>query len=142
MQKFMSINKDNLIGELTEIEVLLCARKLGIDVSIPFGNNFRYDQIWDVNGKLYKIQIKHANMASDGSGFHVSGKSSTGKYDSTEIDAIVTSLNGIIYYIPSNEIGQGGKTLRLHHTPNTISQPQIRWAYDYVLERKLEGLII
>lgn len=135
-------NKGNLIGKQTEMEVMLAATKLGIDISIPFSNDLRYDQIWDISGKLYRIQIKHANLSEDGSSFSISGKSSSaGKYSDNEIDAIVTYLNGILYFVPINEIGQNGKTLILCHNKNTINQPQINWAYDYIIQRKLNILI-
>lgn len=48
----------NIKGNLTEIKFLSKLTELGYCVSIPFGNKDRYDQIWDVNGKLLKIQIK------------------------------------------------------------------------------------
>ena len=47
-----------LIGMTTEAEVLAAALNLGISVSLPFGGSDRYDQIWEINGKLLKIQIK------------------------------------------------------------------------------------
>lgn len=45
----------NIKGNLTEIKFLSKLTELGYCVSIPFGNKDRYDQIWDVNGKLLKI---------------------------------------------------------------------------------------
>lgn len=45
----------NQKGKITESEVLKTAISLGIEVSIPFGDKSRYDQIWDVNGKLLRI---------------------------------------------------------------------------------------
>lgn len=133
------MNEGNLIGELTEIEVMLAARRFGINISIPFGNNLRYDQIWDVNGKLYRIQVKHARVSDDKSSFYISGKSAAGGgYNDSEIDAIVTIHNNVLYFIPINEIGQSGKTLRLFHNDNTINQPQIHWAYNYVVQNKLK----
>ena len=38
------------IGNITELEVLTYITKLGYQVSIPFGDRERYDQIWDING--------------------------------------------------------------------------------------------
>jgi hypothetical protein len=45
----------NTKGNLTELRVLSRVTELGHTVSIPFGNKDRYDQIWDVNGKLLKV---------------------------------------------------------------------------------------
>jgi len=36
--------------------------KRGIQVSIPFGDNARYDLIAEFNGKLNKIQVKYCNQ--------------------------------------------------------------------------------
>ena len=45
----------NVKGNLTEIRLLSKITELGYSVSIPFGNKNKYDQIWDINGKLLKI---------------------------------------------------------------------------------------
>jgi hypothetical protein len=48
----------NQIGKISELEILTYVTKLGYSVSIPFGDKDKYDQIWDINGKLIKVQIK------------------------------------------------------------------------------------
>lgn len=55
----------NQKGKITELKVLLKATELGIEVSIPYGDKSRYDQIWDINGHLYKIQIKTSHYKDD-----------------------------------------------------------------------------
>ena len=56
-------NKDTkLMGNITELEVLNYVTKLGYQVSLPFGDRARYDQIWDIEGKLLKIQIVQKQM--------------------------------------------------------------------------------
>mgnify|MGYP002512824013 CR=1 FL=1 len=67
----------NFIGNTTELDVLAYISRLHYYVSIPFGGNARYDQIWDINGKLYKVQIKTSNISDDGSVISFN----TGKYD-------------------------------------------------------------
>ena len=47
-------------GNITELEVLTYMTKLGYQISIPFGDRERYDQIWDIHGKLLKVQVKTA----------------------------------------------------------------------------------
>ena len=46
-------------GNITELEVMNYVTKLGYQVSIPFGDRARYDQIWDVEGKLLKSRSNH-----------------------------------------------------------------------------------
>ncbi len=45
-------------GIIGEAGVIFEFEKRGITVSIPFGDNSPYDIIIDVNGSLYKVQIK------------------------------------------------------------------------------------
>jgi len=47
------------IGEAIAITEFI---KRGIQVSIPFGDNARYDLIADFNGKLNRIQVKYCNQ--------------------------------------------------------------------------------
>ena len=48
-------------GNIGEGVVLSEFVKRGIQVSIPFGDNARYDLIAEFNGKLNKIQVKYCN---------------------------------------------------------------------------------
>ena len=51
-------------GRITELEVY--AKSLAYaEVSIPYGDNCRYDCILDINNKLIKIQIKTAHKITD-----------------------------------------------------------------------------
>lgn len=51
----MRTKDQGIIGETRAIYEF---EKRGIAVSIPFGDNLPYDIIIDVNGSLYKAQIK------------------------------------------------------------------------------------
>ena len=64
-------------GNITELEVLTYITKLGYQVSIPFGDRERYDQIWDINGKLLKIQVKTSRLSDDSSYIIFSCRSNT-----------------------------------------------------------------
>ena len=48
-------------GSITELLVIAELMKYGI-VSIPYGNNARYDCIFDFKNKRYRIQIKTAHI--------------------------------------------------------------------------------
>ena len=50
----------NITGAISETKILLWCIENNIAVSFPYGDKERYDQIWDVNGRLLKIQIKTA----------------------------------------------------------------------------------
>ena len=49
-------------GNIGEAITLAEFTKRGIQVSIPFGDNARYDLIADFNNKLNKIQVKYCNQ--------------------------------------------------------------------------------
>lgn len=48
-------------GEISEAKVLAALVSHDYPVSIPFGNNQRYDLIVDVEGELLKVQVKTCN---------------------------------------------------------------------------------
>lgn len=133
-----------LIGNITEIQVQLEATKLGIQVSIPYGDHARYDQIWDVNGKLLKIQIKKCNLKNGC--IEINCKSSTRKcgeivnkrYTKEEIDYLVTYYNDKCYIIPVEQLPSRVKTLRLEK-PNNNQQIGISYAEDYELSKFIEN---
>lgn len=142
----MVVNELNpkAIGNITELEVLLYLQKMGITVSIPHGDNARYDQIWDVGGKLLKIQIKSSKISSDGSYITINCKSITlvhGKhikrdYKQDNIDAIVSFHNGKVYYIPI-EIAPSSQINLRFAIPANMQNTNIHWAAEFELERQM-----
>ena len=49
------------IGNLTELQCLTSFVSLGYNVSIPYGDNAKYDFIADIQGKLIRVQVKTAS---------------------------------------------------------------------------------
>ena len=99
-------------GELTEIEFLLKATKLGLIVSQPFGDNRKYDFLVD-NGKTIKrIQVKGTNTVNASGGPETYaigvgyGSSKKVAYTSDEIDfyAVYIHPHKTWYIFPVNEI--------------------------------------
>ena len=125
------------IGLRCEGDVLSLATHLGIQVSQPFGGQARYDQVWDVNGKLLKIQIKACQEIYEGAAITFSCQPNNKKYEENEIDAIVTCHNEKIYYLSFEEINKSSKkTLYFNLNKETALKSnikQINWASDYEL---------
>ena len=95
----------NQIGKLTEIEVLHYITKLNYSVSIPFGDKDRYDQIWDINGKLIRVQIKTSHWKNNYCNAFVFKCKTTSngkeyKYTKEDIDYFATMWDGQCYLIP------------------------------------------
>ena len=129
----------NTLGKLTEIEVMRYIIHKGYSVSIPFGDKDRYDQIWDINGKLLKIQVKTAHEYSKNTGKAIEFKTtgtSNGRitsYSKNDIDYFATYWNNQVYLVPVEETSSK-KVLRFESASN---QPNISWAKDYTVEEVL-----
>ena len=133
-----------LIGNITELEVLTYVTKLGYQVSIPFGDRERYDQIWDINGKLLKVQVKTSHAIDNAikfscrSSHRKDGKCISQKYNSNEIDYFATFWNGKCYLIPIAETSNE-KTLRFA-LPKNGQLKGISFAKDYEVEEVLSRI--
>ena len=134
-----------IIGNITELEVQTYVTKLGVQVSIPYGDRARYDQIWDVNGKLLKIQVKHANEKGETieikckSIVHRNGKHVSLRYTKDQIDGIATFYKGKCYLIPVEKTTRDIKTLRFGKPKSNI-QSTVNWAIDYEVEKYLSAI--
>ena len=135
------------IGNITELEVLTYITKLGYQVSIPFGDRERYDQIWDIKGRLYKVQVKTSKaIDSDVSTISFSCRSSTrsggkivhSRYTSDEIDFFATMWDGKCYLVPVSECSNS-KKLRFTAPLNNQTQ-YVSLASNYEVEGVLERL--
>ena len=114
-------------------------------VSIPYGDNSKYDFIADVNGRLLKIQVKTASKRDDESikfscrTTHVncSGVRNV-KYNSEDVDFFATYWNGTCYLVPVNECS-AEKTLRFG-APKNGQTKGICLAENYRLDYQLNNI--
>lgn len=129
----------NQKGNLTELQVMAAAIKAGCIISIPYGDCSRYDQIWDINGQLIRVQIKTArpkNREETGIIFNcysVSNKNKH-KYSKKDIDYFATYWNEQCYLIPVEECSTE-KTLWFMLSQDN---PRCAMAQDYLLEKILK----
>ena len=131
----------NQIGKISELEILTYVTKLGYSVSIPFGDKDKYDQIWDINGKLIKIQVKTSrwkNEQQTGIMFNcysvVNGKKHL--YTKQDIDYFATYWKGKCYLIPVEQCSTE-KTLWFELK---IKNPACCLAKDYELEEVIKTI--
>jgi hypothetical protein len=130
-------------GNLTELQCLMSFYELGHKVSIPYGENCRYDFILDVNGTLLKIQVKTSKFVSEDC-FEFSARSTrvnangnySKSYTKEEIDYFATYYNGKCYLIPVEECGSS-KKLRFDY-PKNGQKKGINLAKDYELDKMLK----
>ena len=113
------------LGNLTELQCIARFYELGYPVSIPYGDSEKYDFIVDINGKLYRMQCKHANIhVVDGvieyiaiktcwqSGYTKNSSYKRNKYTTDDCDYFVTHYEGKNYLVPVKECSNE-KRLRL-----------------------------
>ena len=123
-------------GNLNELLVAQYAVAHGISVSFPFGENNAYDQIWDVNGKLLKIQIKSPSV--DETGFSIqmtAGFGSRKKHNYVGlVDYMVTYYNGECYCIEP----RATDTIKLRTClPRNGQTSGFYMAEDYTFEKQI-----
>lgn len=131
-------------GNLTELECLIAFAKQGIKVSIPYGENCRYDFIIDVNGHLLRIQCKTSHQLDSQEGFtfkcesvvSTTSRITATKYTINEIDYFATIDKGQCYLIPVEECGCH-KTLRYQY-PRNGQKKGICLAKDYIMEEVIK----
>lgn len=129
-------------GNLTELQCITAFYELGYKVSIPYGEDSRYDFIADVNGKLLLIQCKTSRLIDDdnSSGAFVFATSSTRSNTQGsirhnykgQIDFFATYWNGKCYIVPVEECGITEKKLRFE-PPKNGQKKGISFAKDYEL---------
>ena len=133
-------------GNIGESIVLAEFIKRGIQVSIPFGDNARYDLIAEFNGKLNKIQVKYCNqLSSTGSVLCPCASSknhTTNKYLSTyenDVDYMCFYLAcwNVVTIVPIEQIGTK-KTISFRlDKPKTTNKFGIHLVEDYSFDKIL-----
>lgn len=133
-------------GNLTELQCLAAFIECGCGVSIPYGDNSKYDFIADKDGQLLRIQVKTSSIKNgnpDAICFscrstHVncSGVKNV-RYNENEIDYFATYWNGKCYVIPVQECSVE-KTLRFA-PPKNGQIKGITFAEKYEISKILGG---
>lgn len=86
-------------GNIGEAIILSEFVKRGIQVSIPFGDNARYDLIAEFNGKLNKIQIKYCSQLSETGSITCKTSSSKNHTTNKRLDTYKNDVDYIAFYI-------------------------------------------
>ena len=129
-----------LTGDISEVMVLGALIRAGYNVSIPFGENQRYDLIADDGRRLLRIQVKSGRIR--GGVIIYSCCSSHGHRKTAlwykpyfgQIDflAVYCADNGKVYLLPEDELTRTHSRLRLTPPKNNMVKT-IRWASKYEL---------
>lgn len=124
------------VGEKAEAAILNHLIQKGIPVSIPWGNNQRYDMVIEINGKLLKAQCKHGSYKKGVITFATSSKSGgkIRKNYSGQIDCFLVYCSTLekFYKIDINKApNKNAMTLRVDPFKKFAPKSTINWAKDY-----------
>lgn len=131
-------------GEVSEGVVIACLLKQGHSVSIPFGNNQRYDLILDEGeGTLLRIQVKTGRLAEGCVIFQTSSKNSfTGQTlnyrGQADLFMVYCPQIETIYEVPVEDCGNREMRLRVEPVRGG-PKSTIRWAKDYEISSAHSG---
>jgi hypothetical protein len=128
------------IGDLSEAAVIAAFTKLGFHVSVPFGENHRYDLVVDDGEKLSRVQVKTGRVRNGVIMFnccsthgHRRTAMKTRPYTGQiELLAMYCPDNEKVYVIPEPELCRSKIQLRLAPPRNNMVKT-IRWASRYEL---------
>jgi hypothetical protein len=129
------------IGDLSEAMVIAALVRHGYLVSIPFGENHRYDVVADDGERLLRIQVKTGrlrggiiNYACSSTHRHRrSGPSANRPYfGQIEFLAVYCPGNGKVYLVPESELVATRAHLRVAPCLNQQVR-NIRWAAEFEL---------
>lgn len=135
------------VGAQTELQCLTYLHGLGYDISIPWGDNARYDFVLDVNHKLYKLQCKTSRKEENGvykfscrSTYVNSSGNRTATYTDDDVDFFCTFIENQCYLIPRKETGNREKVMRFVKPKNNQTNG-ITFAQEYLAEKQIAKLI-
>jgi hypothetical protein len=124
------------IGEVSEAMVIARLLSLGFSVSIPFGNNQRYDIIFDDGKWLKKGQIKTGKLKKGCVRFNTSSvngftKKRSGYKGQVDYFLVYCPDTEKVYKVPEIEVGTGGVYLRVSLPNKNAPTGRIKWAKDF-----------
>lgn len=132
-------------GNIGESIILNEFVKRRIQVSIPFGDNARYDLIADFNGKLNKIQVKYCNQKIRNGSISCPCKSSFNHTTNKHYSTYKNDVDYMAFYlaewdcsllVPISVIGER-KDIAFRKSKPINNQPNINLVKDYSFDKIL-----
>lgn len=129
-------------GDETEVRIMAALIESGYSVSIPFGDNDKYDLVLDTGSELLRVQCKTGWIEDDVVRFKTASKTTAdgevtmAGYDG-EIDAFAVRCDELneLYWVPLEEAGTKSTYLRV--TEPKIDHPRVKRAEMYRFDERL-----
>lgn len=136
-------NETQIKGLTTELKCMGKFIEYGFIVSVPYGNNSRYDLLLDGgNGKYIRIQCKTAHLNENGSytintanSVSTISKRTVKHYDSTQIDFIVSIIEEQLVIIPVNLISNSKSKIFRTELPKFGAKSSCNLIQDFTVEK-------
>jgi len=124
-------------GNVAEAYVLAALLKQGLTVSIPYGENARYDMVFERSNRFYTVQCKLGRLRNGRVKFNlrsvykVKGKLFTRSYGSTiDYYGVYCQELNTVYLVPVTGLGATEASLNLE-VPKNKNQNGFRLARDF-----------
>ena len=136
-------NETQIKGLTTELKCMEKFIEYGFIVSIPYGNNSRYDLLLDGgNGKYIRIQCKTAHLNENGSytintanSVSTMTKRTVKHYDSTQIDFIASIVEEQLVIIPVDLISNSKSKVFRTELPKFGAKSSCNLIQDFTVEK-------
>lgn len=123
-------------GDTTEAYCLSTLLASGYSVSIPFGDNDKYDLVVDTGSRLLRVQCKTAWQGASGTiRFNTHSQTTTdGAYEETTYEEVIDAFlahypaTGDLFWVDVEDAPQ--QTMHLRYDAE-IDHPAINWVDDY-----------
>lgn len=131
-------------GISTELVVAQKLIEYGYIVSVPYGNNSRYDMIVDTDTDCYRVQVKHASLNDNGS--YTVNTSNTAVtvhginhkyYSKADVDFIITIIQDQLVVIPVEMIEHSRSKIFRIELPQHGTKSNCNLIQDFTVERYL-----
>lgn len=140
----MLFNEKQITGITTELIVAQKLIELGYIVSVPYGNNSRYDLIVDTDTDCYRVQVKHALLNDNGS-YTVKTSNSVATttknmrkfYAKKDVDFIITIIQDQLVVIPVELVENSVSKIFRTELPKYGTKSTCNLIQDYTVERYL-----
>lgn len=131
------------VGDGTEATVLAALINRGYSVSIPFGDNDRYDLLVDAGNELHRVQVKTGWLEDGRVRFKTCSKTTrdgepvTRDYTRGAVDAFAVRCRDqeALYWVPVEAAGRKNTYLRVE--PPEIDHPSVRMADGFRFDTNL-----
>ena len=138
----MLFNETQIRGITTELQVAQKFIEAGYIVSVPYGNNSRYDLLVDTDNNIYRIQVKHASLNENGSyTVETCNKVATTtqrrvkNYTKEDIDCFATIIENQLVVIPVEWVGNSRSKIFRTELPKQGNTSQCNLIQNFTKEK-------